>query len=162
MIEDDKILVEKLQARGYVDSQYVVNTNEEILLFGSQLQIGMRILIVSTMFRRDLSKWNTFSAKELEQVEKWNRWAVVRNHILHNHGENCSMVNEYDDRTVHVIDMDIAQAWIVKRDSIPPSYVYPSAPTPFPDYTTKYLNGTLKSKTYSPDDLVHSIDNKEG
>lgn len=94
---------------------YVANSATDTILFGRQLENGMRVLIEDSLLRgpdRD-----TDNPYDIARRDENNQWCEVTN--LQGNFNTTMFVGKYDDGTLRIRRFSPSWAWIVKLDSIP-------------------------------------------
>lgn len=97
--------------------EYVAHSNTDTILYGDELENGMRVLIEDTLFRGDPANAGSVTNSQ-ERVNETAAWCTVTKFKF---GGVIRFVGLYDDGTMRVRQYARSIAWIVKLDSIPES-----------------------------------------
>lgn len=103
----------------YVDTYYEMNPEtEDILLEGTLLVDGMKVLIEGPEFRESITEH--MESADISRARMRNRWCVVDQVKTElNNGLNISFIGVYEDGTKRKWTVPADYAWIVKKDSVP-------------------------------------------
>lgn len=102
------------QAQNFVDKYYIMDPNEDGLLFdGRDLRNGMLVLVEDPTRRASTIIGSTpMSTERYGQAMKWNRWCVVSN--LLQEDETVHFLGSYEDGTIMKFSVDVRLGWLVK------------------------------------------------
>lgn len=114
----------------YVPMAYSMDPKTEIVIWGSELTNGMKVLAESTFLRSDPGRkarhialvargegrsWNEHDEQQLRES---SRWCTVTGLRKPDHNGVISFIGLYEDGTQHVRQMNQSWAWYVKKDTI--------------------------------------------
>lgn len=99
----------------FVSKFYEMTPGEEDILFnGWELRDGMVVLIAHDEFRQEVHPH--MSQSELEKARRFNRWATISE--VESGDVWVSFIATYSDGTKKKQQLDVAEAWFVKVDSL--------------------------------------------
>lgn len=109
----------------FVAKYYIMNPDEENLLFAVDLEDGMRVLVEDNFQRSDVDFYMkdpeaSHNKQALPTLMKFNRWCKVDNFFV-DEGDRVSFIGIYDDGTKFTHRSDGNSGWLVKLDSMPES-----------------------------------------
>lgn len=102
----------------FVDKDFVPKREDEIMVDGSNLKNGMRVLIADTTARMSIDELlgENPEPRYVFMLRKYNRWCTISN--VRRNGKKLSFTGTYDDGSMYRHDASYQSIWYVDRASM--------------------------------------------